>query len=1014
MLSALFILCLLVQTLSFLPVASPTFIDDAFHLDFHHALLGPPQETNTLFHRPSADSKGSLLYTLSQRGILGAVNPKDGSVLWRQRIWSEDLSSKDRGLLQASSNTTSVIIGICGNLQTWHAVDGRLVWSRRLLGTLKAMDVFQNEKREHLIAILEEQPSNNYVHSFQLGGGSQYWRFQDSSGNTPYSLVTAQDRLFYLSLQPGLLKGVKVRTCELNASTGQQKGDYHTFGSEGEIASHESIHYVGTVGSIPVIIWSDKAFKTIRLGSLFHSRTTTLEKNFESGESVQSIKVHAPTGTRSSPHFLIHFQGINTHWAYVCRVDPATGIPSRVYKLDAISGQGAFSASSQESDVIFVRHSQVGISITSSSGSTSLQTWQMPQESKKVTEDFTVSHAVTEVAQRGMSNYSIRSVVCTPSGDWMMIRNGEISWIRHEGITGILAATFADVPFDHDLAHELAIEGQYGVVSAYLHRIRRHLKDLLSLSSKTASLLQNGMQSNAYNQSLQDAERSGNRFGFHQIAIIATISGRLAALDMAKFGQVIWSQQIVSPEPDSPWEPQQIDVEGPIATVHTRQGGLIKVSVLSGTIIDRQRTSNQTNSGVQYSVADTRGQRNSISVHSDGGLRDTLTIPTTEGVVIVTRSDTGKINGWNVNNGRSSHAWSFIAPPCENIEYVVYRHVHEPIASVGKVLGDRNVLYKYLNRNLVLMTTKNPCRSSVAFYLLESTSGVLLYTSRVQDVDLTRPISSALSENVIAYTLFSKSRTGEDSPDSPDITGHILGICELFASPFPNEREPLVGLSKASSRLPTHSLANDTSALHAIVQTYLVTDAISNLTFTTTMQGITPASLLAIMPNSNSIIAIPRYLLDSRRPIGRDPTATEIEEGLFRYHPVIELDPKWRLTHQRSLLGLSGAISNPTLLESTSLIFAFGDVDIFGTRVSPIGGFDILGKGFSKFQLVITVVALAAGTAILAPMVNLRENHGSVFIRADIIHRFAKSRLTWHGRLDGITAIELPTLFDNP
>ena len=970
MLSALSILCLLLHTFSFLPVASPTFIDDAFHLDFHHALLGPPQEANTFFHRPSADSKGSLLYTLSQRGILGAVNPKDGNVLWRQRIWLEDLSSKDRGLLQASSNTTSVISGIGGDLQIWHAVDGRLVWRRRMLGTLKAIQVFQGEERESLIAVLEEQPSNNYIRSFHLGGGSQYWQFQDSSGNTPYSLVAAQDRLFYLSLQPGLLKGFKVRASELDASTGQQRGDHHTFGSEGEITSHESIHYIGTVGNIPVIIWSDKAFRTIKLGSLYHSRTTTLDKDFESGETVQSIKVHASAGTGSSPHFLIHFQGINTHWAYVCRVDPATGIPSKVYRLDAISGQGAFSASSLASDVVFVRHSQAGMSSTSSSGSSSLQTWQMPQESSEGIEDFAVSHAVTEVAQRGISNYSIRSVVCTPFGDWKMIRNGEVSWVRHEGITGILAATIADVPLDHDLAHELAIEGQYGVVSAYLHRIRRHLKDLLSLSSKIASLLHNGMQSNAYNQSVQDAERSGNRFGFHQIAIVATSSGRLAALDMAKSGKVIWNQQVVSLEPENSWEPQQIDVEGSIATVHTRRAGLIKVSVLSGIVVDRQWTSNQTDSGVQFSLADTRGERSSISVRSDGGLPNIQMNPTAEGFIIVRKSETRKISGWNVSNGRSSHAWSFIAPPCENIEYIVYRHPHEPIASVGKVLGDRNVLYKYLNRNLVLVTTKNPCRSSVAFHLLDSISGVLLYTSSVQDVDLTRPISSALSGNLIAYTLFSKSPTGEDSRDSLDITGHLLGICELFASPFPNEREPLVDLSKASSRLPAHSLANDTSALHAIVQTYLVTDAISNLTFTTTMQGITPASLLAIMPNSNSIIAIPRYLLDSRRPIGRDPTATEIEEGLFRYHPVIELDPKWRLTHQRSLLGLSGAVSNPTLLESTSLIFAFGDVDIFGTRVSPIGGFDILGKGFSKFQLVVTVVALAAGTAILAPMVN--------------------------------------------
>ena len=64
-------------------------------------------------------------------------------------------------------------------------------------------------------------------------------------------------------------------------------------------------------------------------------------------------------------------------------------------------------------------------------------------------------------------------------------------------------------------------------------------------------------------------------------------------------------------------------------------------------------------------------------------------------------------------------------------------------------------------------------------------------------------------------------------------------------------------------------------------------------------------------------------------------------------------------------------ITSPSLLESTSLVFAFGTVDIFGSRVSPIGAFDILGKGFSKLQLVLTVVALAVGTTLVAPFVSI-------------------------------------------
>ena len=55
-------------------------------------------------------------------------------------------------------------------------------------------------------------------------------------------------------------------------------------------------------------------------------------------------------------------------------------------------------------------------------------------------------------------------------------------------------------------------------------------------------------------------------------------------------------------------------------------------------------------------------------------------------------------------------------------------------------------------------------------------------------------------------------------------------------------------------------------------------------------------------------------------------------------------------------------------MESTSLVLAYGS-DIYGTRATPSQAFDVLGKSFSKLQLVLTVVALGAGVTVLAPMV---------------------------------------------
>ena len=44
--------------------------DEAYQIDFHHALLGIPQAHTSFFHKPSVDSKASLLYTLTEIGIV--------------------------------------------------------------------------------------------------------------------------------------------------------------------------------------------------------------------------------------------------------------------------------------------------------------------------------------------------------------------------------------------------------------------------------------------------------------------------------------------------------------------------------------------------------------------------------------------------------------------------------------------------------------------------------------------------------------------------------------------------------------------------------------------------------------------------------------------------------------------------------------------------------------------------------------------------------------------------------
>jgi ER membrane protein complex subunit 1 len=118
---------LLLALTAILPFGLAVFRDEAYQIDYHHALLGIPEEQNTFFHPPNPNSKASLVYTLSEKSLIGAVNPKDGSIVWRQQLPSAVNSSV--ALLRPAEGQDVVASATDSDVAAWTASDGRLVWS---------------------------------------------------------------------------------------------------------------------------------------------------------------------------------------------------------------------------------------------------------------------------------------------------------------------------------------------------------------------------------------------------------------------------------------------------------------------------------------------------------------------------------------------------------------------------------------------------------------------------------------------------------------------------------------------------------------------------------------------------------------------------------------------------------------------------------------------------------------------------------------------------------------------
>jgi hypothetical protein len=497
-----------------------------------------------------------------------------------------------------------------------------------------------------------------------------------------------------------------------------------------------------------------------------------------------------------------------------------------------------------------------------------------------------------------------------------------------------VSAVWAGLPEKEALAQALTEESHRNPVSAYIHRVQRHIQDLKYFPAWAQSIphrLLGSVIGKPKETTVDDIQH--DTFGFHKLVIVATETGRLAALDVGSRGKVMWNMDLKQFAPDTSFQHPNLKAHsGYVEVRDTNFRGSLFINSTTGSLLSSE------------------------SIKTEGPL-------VSEGQVLVsfTLVD-GTLKGFLENQPSSEPVWSFTPANEERIVSYTARPVKDPVASIGKVLGDRRVLYKYLNPNLVLVTAVVDSARSASIYLLDSASGQLLHTMAHDDVDTSRPIPATISENWFAYALTIDATSGTSS------RGYQLVVSDLYESPLPDDRGPLGATSNSSTVQPSGS-NGDAAKPYVLSQSYQVPAEIAYMTVTQTRQGITSRELIVSVPSIHSIIGIPRSFIDPRRPIGRDPTAQEQSEGLVKYTPLINFDPKWHLTHKYEVLGIKEIITSESGIESTSLIFAYG-LDIFGTRVAPSFAFDILGKGFNKISMLLTVVGLFVGVLFVAPLVS--------------------------------------------
>lgn len=899
------------------------FADEAWNLDYHYALLGEPKEDTTFFHQPNPSSRASLIYTVSTKGVLGAVNPRDGTVVWRQLL-SHNTTSSQPSFLRAGEGQDTVISGIENHVAAWSAADGRLSWSVNVLGPLEDVEILElsdgkatPSAKDALVLSSGEHPA---VQRLDGASGAVKWEYNIESGDVPYQVSASTTEVFVVLLHKTMLGYIKIKVLSLDPVDGH-KTDEHTLNSDSELASPDTIISVGANSASPIIAWTDVAYSTLKINVIGTKPISTFNIEKHNDQSVEHIQLHAPYHANSLAHFLVHYETATSHWGEVFHIDLKKSKINKAYSLPKTAGRGTFSTSTSDANVYFTRITANEAITVSSASHGILGKWTVKGlgATAAIQEGEYPVSAVSELSIKGDAVSAIRTAVLLSSGDWVLLREGNPVWHRPEALASIVSATFATPSAVESFAQVLEEEAHSNPVQAYIHRLQRHLGDLQHLPSLLSGLPQRFLS--GFLGTSADGGMASDSFGFHKIIACATENGRLVALDAGDPNKILWNRKISDVQLDASWQPQLVPGEGGVLILEQEhQAGQQKFNATNGQLLS--------------------GTPESADVHAGPRVQYTL--------------HNGELEATRLDTANAGSVWHFMPMDGEHILNLVPRPVNDPVASIGKVLGDRRVLYKYLDPNLALLATRNDASKSANFYVLDTITGAVLYSDTHSGVDLQAPISSIMSENWFAY-----SYTVEASEGSPK--GHYLFVGELFESLVANDRGHLDAATNFSSM-------NSGVEPFTLVQSYQIPESISKMAVTQTQQGITSRQLLAVLADSQAIVGIPYGVLDPRRPVDREPTKDEQAEGLVRYTPVIELDPKWYLNHQREVLGIDNIITSPALIESTSIVFAYG-LDIFGTRLSPSFSFDILGKDFNKFQMLATVAALAVATFVVAPLV---------------------------------------------
>ncbi len=321
---------------------------------------------------------------------------------------------------------------------------------------------------------------------------------------------------------------------------------------------------------------------------------------------------------------------------------------------------------------------------------------------------------------------------------------GKISWKREEALSSISSAEILDLPLSELDAklEQTFIFDQTNILSQFVNRIATQILQLQAFTSSLVTQLISSItqkpvrrKSNDNNdddfndnnidstlvKDMSDVSSTliRDKFGLHKVIITLTTNGKLFAIDSLT-GLIIWS--IYEPNLhniDSDKIPiwvQRTSAHYPYpaqCTVVNKNGFIFSFDPITGEVFERIKLEVGVSQAMLLSHSDNSHLKPILIL--DDKMKPVI-YPSSAKSLFLTIKDVyymltadeknGSIRGLsfvesNENELIAKQIWSIDLPTPLSALQVVFKRYGEHVHSQGRVMGDRNVLYKYLNPNLV-------------------------------------------------------------------------------------------------------------------------------------------------------------------------------------------------------------------------------------------------------------------------------------------------------------------------